>query len=81
MKLAIETDLAAGEIDMLVNGQVVHTFYNNTRAFPTGEMRPVMSMWVGDKTSWAEAWTGKWGGFAPGEQLVMTIHGYRFKQR
>ena len=81
MKLGIETDLAGGTINMFVNGQKVHTFYNNTQAFPTGEMRPVMSMWTGDKVSWAEAWTGPWGGFASGEQLVMTIHGYRFEQR
>ncbi|XUU60687.1 family 16 glycosylhydrolase [Erythrobacter sp. HA6-11] len=81
MKLGIATDLERGEIDMLVNGQVVHTFYNNTNAFPTGEMRPVISMWVGDAVSWAEPWTGPWEGFAEGEQLVMTVHGYRFEQR
>lgn len=81
MKLGIETDLAAGQIEMLINGQVVHTFYNNTQAFPTGELRPVISMWVGDNVSWAEAWAGPWEGFAEGEQFVMTIHGYRFEQR
>ena len=81
MKLGIETDLAAGEIDMLINGQVVHTFYNNSTAFPTGEMRPVISMWVGDMTSWAEPWTGVWAGLNDGEQIVMTVHGYRFEQR
>ncbi len=81
MKLGIATDLAAGEIDMLINGQVVHTFYNNTNAFPTGEMRPVISMWVGDNVSWAEPWTGPWQGFSQDEQIVMTVHGYRFEQR
>ncbi|WP_394729111.1 family 16 glycosylhydrolase [Altererythrobacter sp. GH1-8] len=81
MKLGIETDLAGGQIRMLVNGQLVHTFYNNTNAFPTGEMRPVISMWVGDKTSWAEPWTGRWEGLTNGEQVVMTVHGYRFEQR
>nr|WP_232367419.1 family 16 glycosylhydrolase [Altererythrobacter lutimaris] len=81
MKLGIATDLERGEIDMLVNGQVVYTFYNNTNAFPTGEMRPVISMWVGDNVSWAEPWTGPWEGFAEGEQLVMTVHGYRFEQQ
>ena len=81
MKLAIETDLAKGEIDMIINGEVVQTFYNNTNAFPTGEMRPVISMWVGDNVSWAEPWTGPWEGLEEGEQIVMTVHGYRFEQR
>lgn len=81
MRFAIETDLAEGRIDMLVNGEIIHTYYNNTNAFPTGKMRPVMSMWVGDQVDWAEPWTGPWGGLKDDEQIVMTVHGYYFEQR
>lgn len=75
----IRTDIDAGRIDLLINGEVVHTYYRsvNPEAFPKTALKPVISMWPAKSgLGWAEAWLGKWAG----EPTTMVVHGYRFSQ-
>lgn len=78
IRLGIRTDLDAGVIEMFVDGQKVHTFKDDGAAFPTTALRPVISMWAGDKASWAKSWLGAWSPLGSGENLAMTVHGYRY---
>jgi len=48
-------------------------------AFPQTALKPILSMWHAKRgLRWAEAWAGPWTPLGPGEQVRMTVHGYRF---
>ena len=77
VRFAIRVDLDAGWINMLVNGQVVHTFTRdeNPEAFPSSGLKPFISMWPAKSgLAWAESWVGAWDGMP----ASMIVHGFRF---
>ena len=77
VRFAIRTDIDAGEIDLLVDGVVVHSYRRDSDpdAFPVTALTPMISMWPAKRRlDWAESWLGKWRG----EPATMVVHGYRF---
>lgn len=77
VRLGIRADLTAGWIDMLVNGQVAHSFHrsDSPNAFPTTGLKPVLSMWTAKSgLGWAEQWLGTWNGGS----ATMVVHGYQY---
>lgn len=77
VRFGIRTDLDAGQIDLLIDGAIVHTYHRSAHpgAFPATELKPFMSMWPAKSgLSWAETWLGTWAG----EPTTMVIHGYGF---
>jgi hypothetical protein len=76
----IKVDKAAGKVDMLVDGKVIYTWDKSQQNFFVSQpMRPFIEMWAADPANAGlSEWTGKFAGFAPGENMLMTIHGYRF---
>lgn len=78
MRLAIRRHVDLGLIDMFVDGELVHTFNEDSSAFPGSAMRPIISLYAGDKHRWSRSWAGTWTPMTGGDRVSMTVHGYRY---
>lgn len=75
----ITADIDAGVIEMLVDGELVHTFNRADQpdAFPAEPLKTFISMWTAKAgLGWVEGWLGKFTPLAKGERLAMMVHGY-----
>lgn len=80
VRFAIKLSVDNGYAEMFVDGKMVHRFEKQEMGFFTASnMKPIISMWAADpNNSNFTQWLGRWAGIAPGEELVMKVHGYRY---
>lgn len=77
MRIAIRRHADLGLIDLFIDGELAHSFTEASPALPNSAMQPVISLYAGDKHGWSKQWAGEWQPLASGEQIRMTVHGYR----
>ena len=79
-RFGIRVDVPGGWAEMLIDGKVVHRYTREDLGFfATKKFKPVFSVWATRPGHASlESWTGRWQGLAPGEEVTMTVHGYRY---
>lgn len=77
---AISIDVAAGWAEIFVDGRMLRRLKRDELGyFVTKKFKPVMSMWAAAPGhAGLASWLGQWQGIAPGDKLVMKVHGYRY---
>lgn len=80
VRFGIEVDPEAGVVNMYVDRKLVHTFDKAKMPFFVSRpLKPWFEMWaVRNSNAGFVSWAGRWNGMAPGEQMTMTVHGYRY---
>ena len=79
-RFGIRVNQKAGWTEMLIDNKVVHRFTREELGyFATDKFKPMFSVWATQPGhSSLEAWTGRWKGLEPGQEVTMTVHGYRY---
>lgn len=77
MKIAIRRHAGLGLIDIFVDGELAHSFNEDSSAFPRSPMRPIISLYPADKHGWAKQWAGTWQPMSSNDRIRMTVHGFR----
>lgn len=82
LRFGISVDMAAGEVEMIVDDQVVHVFRKaNLGWFVTKPLRPWIEMWPADPGNAGFVdWVGKWQGMTENEEMRMRVHGYGYSE-
>lgn len=79
-RFGIKMDQAAGYVEMYVDSKLVHRWDRSKMSyFVSKPLKPWIEMWPANpaNTGFVQ-WAGKWTGFATGETLTMTVHGYGY---
>jgi hypothetical protein len=78
--LGIKVNQGSGKIDMLLDGAPVYTWDRSKMDFFVSQpLRPFIEMWAANPSNEGlSMWTGTFTGFAPGEEMNMIVHGYRY---
>ena len=79
-RFGIKVDQAAGYVEMYVDSKLVHRWDRSKMSyFVSKPLKPWIEMWPANpaNTGFVQ-WAGKWTGFATGETLSMTVHGYGY---
>jgi hypothetical protein len=79
-RFGIKVDQRSGLVEMYVDGRLVHRWDRRGMAFfVSSPLKPWIEMWPTSPTnSGLVQWAGRWSGFAAGEKLAMTVHGYAY---
>lgn len=80
MRIAIRRHTDLGLIDIFIDGELAHSFNEESPALPRSAMRPIISLYAGDKHGWSKNWAGEWQPLMRGEKIDMTVHGYHLRQ-
>lgn len=79
-RFGIRMDQAAGYVDMIVDGRVVHRFNKaGAPGFVSSPMNPIFELWSvhPNKTDFVE-WAGRFAGISGSDKMEMILHGYRY---